>query len=75
MQVPTVATEAGAIALTAGQPEAAVVLLERGRALMHSQNLDLHSDLRALREAAPDLVERLGLVASELARAEELLAC
>ncbi|WP_333735699.1 hypothetical protein [Streptomyces sp. IBSBF 2806] len=74
VQVPTVATEAGAIALTAGQPEASVLLLERGRALMHSQNLDLHSDLQALREAAPDLVERLGQVASELARAEERLA-
>ncbi|MFJ9561488.1 hypothetical protein ACIRQQ_15795 [Streptomyces fuscichromogenes] len=74
VQVPTVAAEAGAVALTAGQPEAAVALLERGRALMHSQNLDLRSDLQALREAAPGLVDRLGQVASELARAEEQLA-
>ena len=50
---------AAAAALSAGQPELAVELLEQGRALLWTQLLDARSDLTELSLAEPDLAAKL----------------
>ncbi|GAA2216739.1 CHAT domain-containing protein [Micromonospora olivasterospora] len=56
---PTVACDAAAAAVAAGLPQQAVELLDHGRSLWWGQLLDTRSDLSALRQAHPDLAERL----------------
>ncbi|WP_345583984.1 CHAT domain-containing protein [Streptomyces prasinosporus] len=60
------AQDAAAAALAAGRPEQAVELLERGRSVLWSQLLEQHTELDALRAAAPALAARLDQVRSAL---------
>ncbi|MEU3618787.1 CHAT domain-containing protein [Streptomyces sp. NPDC006872] len=60
------AQDSAAAALTAGFPEQAVELLERGRSVLWSQLLEQHTELDALRAAAPALAARLDQVRSAL---------
>lgn len=53
-------------ALLAGRPERAVELLDAGRGLLWSQILDLRTDLTRLREAMPDMAERLDAIRRRL---------
>jgi hypothetical protein len=65
------AAEAAACALTAEQPERAVELLERGRGLLLSQQMEFRPDLDRLRAEAPDLVTRFESLRARLAAAEQ----
>ncbi|MFI1031568.1 CHAT domain-containing protein [Streptomyces sp. NPDC020951] len=60
------AQDGAAAALAAGFPEQAVELLERGRSVLWSQLLEQHTELDALRAAAPALAARLDQVRSAL---------
>ena len=60
------ATAAAAHALSSGQPHRAVELLERGRSVLWSQILRTRDDFTTLREAAPELWQRLTSLATEL---------
>ncbi|MEU9351208.1 CHAT domain-containing protein [Streptomyces griseoloalbus] len=60
------AQDAAAAALTAGRPEEAVELLERGRSVLWSQLLEQNTELDDLRVAAPALAARLDQVRSAL---------
>ncbi|MEO3778413.1 CHAT domain-containing protein [Micromonospora sp. B11E3] len=62
---PTVACDAAAAAVAAGLPQQAVELLDHGRSLWWGQVLDTRSDLSALRQAHPDLAERLTALRTE----------
>jgi len=53
------ATDAVAQAVKAGEPQLAIELLEAGRSVIWSQQLDLRTDLSRLRGAAPELAERM----------------
>lgn len=55
-----IAADAAAAALTAGDPAAAVSLLEQGRGVLLRGVTDPEADRRALRAAAPGLANRLG---------------
>lgn len=57
-----IGTAGCATALMAGQPEAAMKIIEQSRGVSWSQVLDIRSDLSALRNAAPDLARRLDQV-------------
>lgn len=59
------ARDAAACALTAGSPERAVELLEHGRAVLWSQNLET-TPSPALAAVQPDLANRLAAVATAL---------
>ncbi|MFK0288902.1 CHAT domain-containing protein [Streptomyces sp. NPDC090442] len=52
----------------------ALQLLETGRGVLHSQALDMRSDLAELRECHPDLAQRFQTLRSELDRPMELTA-
>jgi tetratricopeptide (TPR) repeat protein len=56
------ATDAVAQALSAGHPDEAVELLEAGRSVLWSQQLNLRTDLTRLRAAAPDLEGRMNAI-------------
>jgi hypothetical protein len=58
--------DASALALVQNDTEAAVRLAEQGRAILWSQSASGRSELAALREAAPELAERLSKVAKAL---------
>jgi tetratricopeptide (TPR) repeat protein len=53
------ATDAAAQAVQADDPALAIELLEAGRSVLWSQQLNLRTDLGRLRDAAPSLAERL----------------
>jgi len=55
----SLATDAAACAITAGEPRRAVEMLEQGRSVLWTQALSLRSDVSRLREQAPDLAARL----------------
>src|SRR5207248_1540665 len=60
-----IAAAAAASALAAGQPDRAVELLERGRAVLWAQVLQTRDDFAVLGERDPELCERLrGLAAA-----------
>lgn len=64
VQTTNVANKAASAALELGEPEEAITLLEKGRALIHAQVMDTRTDLDDLRRSAPHLAERLeGLTA------------
>ncbi|MGW7431578.1 CHAT domain-containing protein [Streptomyces sp. NPDC054861] len=50
-----IASDAAALALRAGDPEAALTLLEQGRGVLLAQGLESRGDLSRLRAAAPGL--------------------
>ncbi|WP_336054703.1 CHAT domain-containing protein [Streptomyces sp. CA2R101] len=52
----------------------ALQLLETGRGVLHSQALDMRSDLAELRECHPDLAQRFQMLRNELDRPMELTA-
>lgn len=56
------ATDAAAQAVRAGDPRLAVELLDSGRSVIWSQQLNLRADLGRLRAAAPALAERLNAI-------------
>jgi hypothetical protein len=60
------ASEAAACAITAGDPARALELLEQGRAVLWSQQLDTRTNLTALTAVAPELAARLQEVRAEL---------
>ncbi|SFR00016.1 CHAT domain-containing protein [Lentzea waywayandensis] len=60
------AADAAACAITTGEVERAVVLLEQGRGVSWSQLLDMRTDLSALRRVRPELADRLAAVGAEL---------
>lgn len=60
------AQDAAAVALSAGRPEEAVELLERGRSVLWSQLLEQKTELEALHEAAPVPAARLARVRAAL---------
>jgi tetratricopeptide (TPR) repeat protein len=60
------AVAAASCAISAGQPERAVGLLEQGRSVLWTQTLHLRSDLTRLAERAPDLAGRLQQLRGEL---------
>lgn len=62
----SLATDAAACAVTAGEPCRAVEMLEQGRSVLWTQALRLRSDLSRLHEQAPDLAARLEQVRSAL---------
>lgn len=66
------AADAAACAIAARQPRRAVELLEQGRAVLWSQLLDTHTDLTALRDAAPVLAARVEQVRRALDRPDQL---
>lgn len=57
---------ASASALNAGDPQAAAVLLERGRGVMLAQRFDLREDLADLRAQDPDLADRFELLRRQI---------
>ncbi|ONI81450.1 hypothetical protein ALI144C_19130 [Actinosynnema sp. ALI-1.44] len=61
------AREAAAAALSAGDPNRAVELLEQGRSVLWSQALQTRDDLSALRDRDPALHDLLRAVAAKLA--------
>lgn len=63
-----VARTAAACALSAGQRERAVALLERGRGVLLSRALDGRADLAALRARHPELAEEFAALRAELER-------
>jgi len=63
-----VATDAAAWALTCGEAERAVELVDRGRGVLLAQAIDARSPYDRLHEAAPDLAERLRRLRVELDR-------
>ncbi|QFG24610.1 hypothetical protein [Actinomadura sp. WMMB 499] len=63
---PGVGSDAAACALAAGDPAHALALAERGRNIVWSQLLDARSELHELREAHPELAERLAAVRAAL---------
>lgn len=60
------ATEAASCAIAAGDPERALELLEQGRGVLWSQLLDTRADMGLLRNADPDLADRLAEVETAL---------
>ncbi|MFJ3516045.1 MULTISPECIES: hypothetical protein [unclassified Streptomyces] len=54
-----------ATALAHGSPETAIGFAEQGRAVLWSQLLDGRTELAALREHDPQLVDRLGRIGAE----------
>ncbi|SBT40916.1 Tetratricopeptide repeat-containing protein [Micromonospora narathiwatensis] len=63
-------SDGGACEIMAGHPGRAVELIEQGRAVLWSQQLDLRQDLTALRAVAPDLADGLEKVNVELRELE-----
>jgi tetratricopeptide (TPR) repeat protein len=62
----TLANDAAAWAIAAGETERAVDLVERGRYVLWSQELELRAELSRLKAAAPELHERLTEVRDRL---------
>ena len=56
---------AAACELHAGDPMNALMILELGRGVLLSQDMDLHGDIRALRQDAPELGERFAALLRE----------
>jgi hypothetical protein len=67
-QFARLATDAAASAIQVGDPELAVELLEQGRGVLLTQALDARSSYSVLREAAPDLADRLARIHEVLER-------
>ncbi|MEU8080743.1 CHAT domain-containing protein [Catellatospora citrea] len=63
---PGLAGDAAACAINAGDPVAALEVLEHGRAVLWSQRLDADSDLSRLRAVRPELAAELAAVRAEL---------
>ncbi|RSN57625.1 hypothetical protein [Actinomadura sp. WAC 06369] len=63
---PGVGSDAAASALATGDPSLALALAERGRNIVWSQLLDARSELHELRDAHPELAERLAAVRAAL---------
>ena len=59
---PGLASDAAACAISAGHPERAVELLEQGRTVLWSQQLQLRGELDDLRRSFPDLAGRLDAI-------------
>ncbi|AOS61846.1 CHAT domain-containing protein [Actinoalloteichus hymeniacidonis] len=66
------ATEAAAAALSAGDPERAVELLEQGRSMLWSQALQTRDDFSVLRERDAALHDRLRAVATRLSATTQI---
>ncbi|MGP4022441.1 CHAT domain-containing protein [Actinomadura sp. 3N407] len=65
---PTLASDAAACAIAAGDPRAALDVLERGRAVLWAQMLELRTELDAVEAADPDLARTLREAAAVLGR-------
>ncbi|MFI1051729.1 CHAT domain-containing protein [Streptomyces griseoruber] len=59
IEIPDVARVAAACAVSAGQPETAVNVLEQGRGLLLAQTLETRTDTTELAAAHPELAQRL----------------
>ncbi|MGW7469153.1 hypothetical protein ACWGJT_31940 [Streptomyces xantholiticus] len=65
-RLPSLATDAAALAAGVDSPRRALVLAEHGRAVLWSQLLDLRGDLGALERTAPGLAGRLAEIRDQL---------
>lgn len=65
-RLPGLASDAAASALAAGDTQRALSVLERGRSVLWTQHLRLRSSFDDIRDAAPDLHQRLAGLAAEL---------
>lgn len=61
-----VAADGAAVALRAGEPEAALILLEQGRGILLSHAINARSDLSLVAQQAPELARRMQQVRAEL---------
>jgi tetratricopeptide (TPR) repeat protein len=61
-----VAADGAAVALRAGEPEAALTLLEQGRGILLSHAINARSDLSLVAQQAPELAWRMQQVRAEL---------
>lgn len=64
---PAIANDGAAAALSAGEPEWAVEMLDHGRFLWWGQVLDTRTDLSALQAAHPELADRLAALRAQAA--------
>jgi len=65
-RLPGLASNAAATALAAGDPPRALAVLERGRSVLWTQQLRLRSSFDQVRDAAPELHQKLAELAGEL---------
>ena len=63
---PELARDGAACAVAAGQVQRAASLLEQGRAFLWTQLLETRTDVARLRDAVPDLADRLAAVGAAL---------
>jgi tetratricopeptide (TPR) repeat protein len=66
--LPGLASQAAASALAAGDPARALAVLDRGRSVLWTQQLRLRSSFDEVRDAAPELHQKLVQLAEELGR-------